>query len=303
MAILENEERLVIHEIRSWPKRTRKWMGDVDHGAYSVLVGVPGCNLRCAHCYVEDDILLGRRSSETLKLKLLKLPPHLQVLPQKVVDVCDYGLSLFPPEVETDRALELTSGEPTLNSPQTLVAMANILKKSGVILGINTNGIRLNKEYLDRLQPARDNIRFLVSLRDFYSHEAFVRFTGIDLRKFPSLSLKDDLALLPFQAAQKIVRAGFEQPDLGVTLDTIAPNPELVPETLEQLFLLVAQYGLDKKRLIWDEIKYRRTNGEELPTVSRMNLRGYDQEQTDKVLQAATNYLVNYRGVRRDQIC
>lgn len=294
------QENISVYGIRRWGK-TRKWTGDIESGAYSVLIDVLQCNLMCAHCFVCDELLRGRKSSPILKHLLEQFPENLRQTPQSVNDVLKYAISLFRKEDGQKRAIELTGGEPTLSLPKVIAAIAEISQNYDLILGINTNGFRLSKEYLSKLHSFKETIQFLVSIRDFMNDDAFLRFTGIELKRFPRMSLDQNLYEIPFQAARRVIDSGFQHPYLGVTLDTIAEKPALVPGAIEKLFELFYTYGLNPSMVIWDIIKYSSGNGQ-LPNVQRMDQRGYDRKNTDAVLLAAKNHLVNVYHVKEEHI-
>lgn len=283
------EPVLPIYRARYWGM-TRKW-GD------TFIVDVVGCNEDCAHCYVPIPFLRADLGSPEFQKKLFELPKTLRNFPQKVDLVFEYTLRLMTDKLGDYRwgAIELSSGEPTIY-PRAVRRLGELCRPHGIVLGINTDGylIATRPNYLKQFDGLQDTMGFLVSIKGT-TPEDFEKFSGV----------RGEYYLTPYVAAQKIVQAGFEQPFLGVTVDTIA-NPGSVPEDVDRLMMMIDQYGLDRKKIIWDIIK-EQSRGNFFPTIEKMIRRGYYKREGEAIIRntvrdEVTEYLVKNYGVDRKSI-
>lgn len=89
------------------------------------------CNLRCLHCYSQS----GPEVTEQLDLELLL---------RTIGDAADLGY----------RVLAVSGGEPLLYEP--LPAVLRAAHECGLVTTVTTNGMRLNRRQLERLEPDTD---------------------------------------------------------------------------------------------------------------------------------------------------
>lgn len=280
---------LPIHRVRYWGM-TRKW-GD------TVIVEVAGCNEDCAICYVPIPLLRADFSSPEFQKRLTELPQALRQFPQDTDLVFEYAkkrLTAITGQYQ-GKVLELSSGEPTIY-PRAVRRFGELCRENNIFLGINTDGflIATRPGYLELFAGHQKTMGFLVSIKGTTPVD-FERFSGVLGQYY----------LTPFIAAQKIVQAGFEQPFLGVTVDTIA-NSGSVPQDIDRLMGFIEQFGLDRKRIVWDIVK-EQSRGFWFPTVEKMIARGYyrmvgGKIVRDTVRREVIEYLVEKYGVDRESI-
>lgn len=201
--------------------RTRKYVGN--RCGTVVFFEVIGCDANCAHCYVHEDYLRARLSSNRLKESLQKLPGKLKgKLVHDADDIYDYGRGVHAKIGRVrGKAIELTGGEPSLYSGG-IKRLGERAKPDGVFIIVKSNGYRIasNDDYLDAFEGLEDTIKFSFSVRGTTEEES-ERFAGV---KSPNYHL------VPFIAAEKVMQRGFEEPLLDVTIDTIADEEALKQE-------------------------------------------------------------------------
>lgn len=109
------------------------------------------CNLRCAHCFVDSEHMGDEMPLDAIKQTIIP-----QFIRSRVVKVT------------------LTGGEPLVHKNAEEIVLSFL--KSGIGVSVCTNGVLIDREFLDKLLPF-DNIHFNVSL-DGFKVESHGRFRG-----------------------------------------------------------------------------------------------------------------------------
>jgi uncharacterized Fe-S cluster-containing radical SAM superfamily protein len=201
-----DEPSLPVYRIRRYEG---KRLGSV------VFFEVLGCDASCAHCYVPEEYLRAKISSERVQEALRRLPGKLKGnLLNTADDIYEYGRARQAKLGDVvGKALELTGGETSLYRGG-IKRLAQRAKEDGMIVIVKSNGylIASHDEYLDAFQGLEDTLKFSFSVRGTTAEEAR-RFSGVNHPGY---------YLVPFIAAEKVMAKGFEAPLLDVTLDTLA---------------------------------------------------------------------------------
>ena len=276
----QSRTSLPVYRVR-WGGYTEKW------GADSFIIDVLGCNEDCAHCYVPTPLLRADINSFEFEKKFRKLPRLLQEFPQPADKLFEYSLNRFKKKFGSAQGgvIELNGGEPTLY-PGAIKRLGELCQREKITLGVNTNGfvIATQDGFLNDLDGLQDTIAFMVSIKGTMPEE-FRKFSGASAKHY----------LTPFIAAKEIQKRGFRPARLGVILDTIAA-PETIDKDLKRFFLLLNEFGLDKRMINLDRIT-EKILGHELPTMNKMIKSGYYDREEGGLIRH-TNPLLVEKSIR-----